>query len=419
MPSRRPWSTTDSSTRASPTVRMVVVMVGLPARGKTYTARKIARYLSWLGYHAQVFNVGNYRRELFGSQVPHSFFDPDNPTGLGARRQAAMDALDDMLTWMDGEGQIAIYDATNSTHARRELVLQRCEAAGAEVLFVEIHCEDEAVIAANIRETKLSSPDYAGVNPDEAVRDFRARIAHYEQVYEPMTASELRYVRIIDLGRQLVINRIEGYLMGQLVHLLMNLRTTPRPIWLTRHGESLANLAGHIGTDSALSPRGERFSRALARFLNDRVGENLTIWTSTLQRTMQTAEALNRPFLALKSLDEIDAGICDGMTYDEIRSQLPSEYAARCNDKLRYRYPRGESYEDVIQRLNPAIIELERQQQPTLVIAHQAVLRALYAYFADRPRQECPHLDIPLHTVIELTPKAYGSTERRFPLQLV
>ena len=49
---------------------LAIVMVGLPARGKTYTAQKIARYLSWLGYACEVFNVGNYRRSCFGAQVP-------------------------------------------------------------------------------------------------------------------------------------------------------------------------------------------------------------------------------------------------------------------------------------------------------------------------------------------------------------
>jgi broad specificity phosphatase PhoE len=39
------------------------------------------------------------------------------------------------------------------------------------------------------------------------------------------------------------------------------------------------------------------------------------------------------------------------MTYETIERQMPAEFAARAADKLRYRYPRGESYIDVIQRL--------------------------------------------------------------------
>jgi len=42
------------------------------------------------------------------------------------------------------------------------------------------------------------------------------------------------------------------------------------------------------------------------------------IWTSTLQRTIQTAQFLPYPNLTWKSLDELDAGVCDGMTYEEI-----------------------------------------------------------------------------------------------------
>lgn len=42
------------------------------------------------------------------------------------------------------------------------------------------------------------------------------------------------------------------------------------------------------------------------------------VWTSTLQRTIQTASELPYEKLTWKSLDELDAGVCDGMTYEEI-----------------------------------------------------------------------------------------------------
>lgn len=42
------------------------------------------------------------------------------------------------------------------------------------------------------------------------------------------------------------------------------------------------------------------------------------VWTSTLQRTIQTAAGLPYNKLTWKSLDELDAGVCDGMTYEEI-----------------------------------------------------------------------------------------------------
>lgn len=43
----------------------------------------------------------------------------------------------------------------------------------------------------------------------------------------------------------------------------------------------------------------------------------------------------------------------------------------------------SQSYEDLVQRLEPVIMELERQEN-VLVICHQAVMRCLLAYFLDK-----------------------------------
>jgi broad specificity phosphatase PhoE len=46
----------------------------------------------------------------------------------------------------------------------------------------------------------------------------------------------------------------------------------------------------------------------------------VSVWTSTLQRTILTAAGLPFAKLKWKALDEIDAGICDGMTYAQVRT---------------------------------------------------------------------------------------------------
>lgn len=71
------------------------------------------------------------------------------------------------------------------------------------------------------------------------------------------------------------------------------------------------------------------------------------------------------------------------MTYEEIQRKLPEDFKARDQNKFYYRYPRGESYEDLVARLEPVIMELERQGN-VLVVSHQAVLRCLLAYFLDK-----------------------------------
>jgi len=299
------------------------------------------------------------------------------------------------------------------------MVHARCERAGFQVLFSEIRCDDPHIIEANIRSTKLSSPDYEDTDPDEAVTDFRARIAHYQRVYQPLDDDEGAYLRVTGAGRGVTVSNVDGYLAARLVFFLMNLHLTARPIWLTRHGESVYNAAGLLGGDPDLTPDGHRYARSLAEFLDRRYPDRngVVIWTSSLRRAVQTATPLGRTPWAWRAFDEIDGGICDSMSHAQIQERLPEEYAARKRDKFNYRYPRGESYQDIILRLDPVIIELERTRNPVLVVAHNAVLRALYAYFQGVPRERCPYLPIPLHTVIELTPHAYGCHEMRMPLE--
>ena len=47
-------------------------------------------------------------------------------------------------------------------------------------------------------------------------------------------------------------------------------------------------------------------------------------------------------------LDEINAGVCDGLTLTEINEKFPFVNDERKNDKLGFHYPRGESYLDVL-----------------------------------------------------------------------
>jgi len=118
------------------------------------------------------------------------------------------------------------------------------------------------------------------------------------------------------------------------------------------------------------------------------------------------------PKSAMAWLDDLDFGQFDGLTYDEMAQQHPQEYMARVADKLSYRFPHGDSYEDVIQRLEPVIEELERQKSAVLIISSLPVIRSLYAYFIEKEINEVPYLHISQHTLIEITPKAYGSEEK-------
>lgn len=79
------------------------------------------------------------------------------------------------------------------------------------------------------------------------------------------------------------------------------------------------NLEDKIGGDAGLSPRGEQYALKLPELVKQNIGDRpLTVWTSSMTRTIQTARHLPFPKKQWKALDELDTGVCDGMTYDEI-----------------------------------------------------------------------------------------------------
>ena len=112
----------------------VLVMVGLPARGKTHMAKRLCQYLRFFhGANTKVFNVGEYRRKVYGAgKMTHVLFDSQHEKEREVLARAAMKDMIDFLFQEDSvsyleqrgvdSGRVAIFDATNSTKARRCLL---------------------------------------------------------------------------------------------------------------------------------------------------------------------------------------------------------------------------------------------------------------------------------------------------------
>jgi len=148
------------------------------------------------------------------------------------------------------------------------------------------------------------------------------------------------------------------------------------------------------------------------------------LWTSSLKRTQETAEHIKHPTIELegktwkqmsqrayRNLDEVYAGEFEGLTYDQIKQREPTEASLRKIDKLGYRYPRGESYYDMIARLDQPMQQLETFKEPILIIGHQAVHRLIYAFLVGIPREKATEINIPLHTVIKIETDGTGAVK--------
>ncbi len=112
-----------------------------------------------------------------------------------------------------------------------------------------------------INEMTLNSRDYRSWDSVKARADYHQRIHHYASTYESLDAAlePCSFIQIIDAGKQLFCNQVYGYLQSRMMFFLANVRLAPRPIWFTRHGQSVANVEGRIGGDSDLSPLGQWF----------------------------------------------------------------------------------------------------------------------------------------------------------------
>ncbi|CAG8438304.1 8034_t:CDS:10, partial [Funneliformis caledonium] len=414
--------------------QIAIITVGLPARGKTHVARSLCRYLRWLGVHTKVFSVGNYRRQAMGTaaSLPHDFFNPENHETAEARHKIATECLQDMIIWLQEGGQVGIYDASNTTQDRRKEIHDILISHNVHPVFIESICDKPEIIETNIRSVKITSPDYIGWDPEEAVKDYWSRINNHLSHYETITTMELNFVKMINVGERIIVNNVKGYLQSRIVYYLMNLHISPRIIYFARSGESMNEVSQRA--DAELSPTGIRYAQTLKRFLKtlrererkERKEQGwgddermLTIWTSALRRSYQTA----KPFLdegytvqQRPLLGEINLGEVDSLTVEEIKAKFPEEYVKQQKDPYHHRYPRAESYQDLAVRIESIILELEHEKNDVLIIANETVLRCLYAYLFDRPEDEIPRIAIPRNYLIEIIPSAYGCRETRMEI---
>ena len=102
--------------------KIVLAMIGLPARGKSYTANRLANFMNWCGLPCRVFNAGEYRRALYGTNHDYTFFDSSNDIVHKQKEYICKVCLTELFNWLINGGNIAIFDATNTTQKRRSFM---------------------------------------------------------------------------------------------------------------------------------------------------------------------------------------------------------------------------------------------------------------------------------------------------------
>ncbi|KAH9599150.1 6-phosphofructo-2-kinase [Trypanosoma melophagium] len=351
-----------SYTTVSDTVSLVVCMVGLPGRGKSFIGRRISRYLNWKGVPCRVFNAGSYRRQLIGvdGTTDACFYDPSNARGKQLRDAMADKACEDLMKFIaQHHVAVGVFDATNTTRERRRHIVEFLSKAAKErkvvyrTIFIESICTDERIITENILRAKCGNDDFKNVkDTSEVIYSFRARIAEYEKVYEPLDVSEdLSFIRIINVKHHVVLQNIPCGLASRIAFFLLNLHPVAYPIYIALPGETVGDHNHMYGGDERLTPLGAKYAEAMKNFILERYVPHMIVLHGTNPSVINTLRPLSRALGndnddEANRLDEDEHPITSFILYqEELLCPLPGldtinygQFAGRTAEWVRAKY---------------------------------------------------------------------------------
>jgi broad specificity phosphatase PhoE len=141
--------------------------------------------------------------------------------------------------------------------------------------------------------------------------------------------------------------------------------------------------------DEPISQNGIRDSRQLWSFFSDK--QVSAIYVSGYVRTGQTIEYVASQ-MGLKPviderLNEIDGGLFEGLSIEEIQQKYPDEWRSMRERKEDFRFPGGETGEEVNKRIAD-LLEEKRKTHNTeniILVSHEGLIRSLMCTIMNIP----------------------------------
>lgn len=187
-------------------------------------------------------------------------------------------------------------------------------------------------------------------------------------------------------------------------------------ILLVRHGETDWNVAQRIqgSTDTPLNETGIMQARKLAEELAKRETPIIGVYTSKLERAAKTAECvaekIGKECIVLPGLEEINFGLWEGITWEQVEEQFPEEFQTWRQNRRYEHPPKGESYQELVERVVAALQKLIKElksgksadgesaeirtlendfaEGDIVVVTHSADIMSLMSFIHDTPFHE-------------------------------
>jgi ribonuclease H / adenosylcobalamin/alpha-ribazole phosphatase len=203
--------------------------------------------------------------------------------------------------------------------------------------------------------------------------------------------------------------------------------SAPMRLVLVRHGETVghSSIRYYGRTDVALSDLGRRQMRAAREWLAARDGASsfAPVFTSPLVRATEAARIIagrDAATIAIEEFAEVDFGLFEGLTAEEIAARYPEEFRRWNVNRLApdFVYPEGESRAAFVARVARGTAQMlafwhdaragGRAGSDALVVAHRGVIRAVVRQLTGVFE---PHIDLGSIHILEQEP---GGADLRF-----
>lgn len=154
---------------------------------------------------------------------------------------------------------------------------------------------------------------------------------------------------------------------------------------IIRHGQTEYNLAGrYMGRlDIPLADVGRRKIKKIS----NQIEPHQVIFTSPLQRTVETALIINQRLKidieANYALVERSLGVYEGLTKDQANEIYPDLYKAIITQQYDQCPPGGETINSVISRVHSFLDDLveDKNYQKIMIVTHGFVIKIIHKYF--------------------------------------
>jgi probable phosphoglycerate mutase len=166
-------------------------------------------------------------------------------------------------------------------------------------------------------------------------------------------------------------------------------------LFLIRHGQTDWNIKGKIqgSTDIELNDTGIKQAEDLSVSILEKNIKFSKIYSSPQRRAVKTAEILSKVtnvgYISVEGLEEINFGEWEGLSWVEVKEKYPTEYKEWYVNRRYTRPPRGESYQDMLQRVLTRIHKIVNANCDDIVIVtHSAVIMCIQCYLTNTPFDE-------------------------------